>query len=98
MITIDKQPSEDLVYGIDFADEIASGVSLSSITWSAKRLDTLATDNTVLQSTTGTVSGTEGRCKIIDGVDGVDYQLTSIATLSDGNVLEDEILMRVRER
>jgi hypothetical protein len=57
--------------------------------------DTGATDNSVLASTTATIVGTQARVKVQSGTTGIDYKITFLVTLSDGSVLEEDVLMQV---
>jgi hypothetical protein len=91
-----KQPNESYTIAIEFAGQLPAGASLVSGTVSAVRLDTGATDNSVLASTTLTISGTQARVKVQAGTDGVDYRVTSLVTLSTSDVLEEDLLMKVR--
>lgn len=91
-----KQPNESYPIAIEFAGQLPAGASLVSGTVSAARLNTGATDNSVLATTTLTISGTQARVKVQAGEDGVDYRLTALVTLSTSDVLEEDVLMKVR--
>ncbi|MCS6302372.1 MAG: hypothetical protein H8K07_01700 [Nitrospira sp.] len=90
-----KQPNEAYTIAFEFAGKLPSGASLSTGTVSAIRLDTGATDNSVLASTTATIVGTQARVKIQAGTSGVDYEVTFLVTLSTGDVLEEDVIMQV---
>lgn len=90
-----KQPAESYTIAVEFAGKLPSGASLSSGTVSAIRLDTGATDNSVLASTTATISGTQARVKIQAGTAGVKYKLTFLVTLSNGDIFEEAVAMDV---
>ncbi len=93
-----KQPGEKWTQAIEFAGKLPTGASLQSGTISAVRLDTGATDNSVLVSTTLTISGTQALYTHQAGAHGVDYKLTALVTLSNGNLFEEDVLMLVRNQ
>lgn len=90
-----KQPAESYTVAVEFAGKLPTGASLASGTVSAVRLDTGATDNTVLASTTATIVGTQARVKVQAGTSGIDYKLTFLMMLSNGDVLEEDVTMEV---
>jgi hypothetical protein len=95
MKMFEKQPAESWPIAVEFSGKLPSGASLSSGTVSAIRTDTGATDNSVLASTTATIVGTQARVKVQSGTTGIDYKITFLVTLSDGSVLEEDVLMQV---
>jgi hypothetical protein len=95
MKTFEKQPAEAYTIAFEFAGKLPSGANLSSGTVSAIRMDTGATDNSVLASTTATIVSTQARVKVQSGLTGVDYKITFLMTLSNGDLLEEDILMQV---
>lgn len=96
MIELEKQPSENKPLAIDFTGKLPAGLSLASGTVSAIRLDTGAADNSILASTTMTISGAKASFRYLGGVSGVDYKITALVTLSDTvTVLEEDVLLRV---
>lgn len=93
-----KQPSENYPFGFEFANKLPDGLTLSSGTVTGKNIATGVTDNTVLQSTTATISGTQAKFRLQAGTDGASYNISLKVTLSDGSVLEEDLIMHVRER
>lgn len=91
-----KQPGERWTQAIEFSGKLPSGASLASGTINAVRTDTGATDNSVLASTTLTITGTQATYTHLAGLDGITYQLTALVTLSNGDILEEDVLMQVR--
>lgn len=91
-----KISGETITQLIDYSDRLPSGVSVSSATASAVRLNDGAVDGTVL----GTVSNTASSVSFVAtaGTDGLDYLVTVSATLSNSDVLKDLVLMSVRDR
>lgn len=96
MVKFLKQPNESWPVAFEFAGKLPTGATLSSGTVSAVRTDTGATDNSVLASTTLTISGTQARFQPQAGTDGLDYRITALVTLSTGAILEEDALMEVR--
>jgi hypothetical protein len=93
-----KQPAESYTIAVEFAGKLPAGATLVIGTVGAVRLDTGATDNSVLASTSATIVGTQARVKVQAGATGVDYKLTFLLTLSSGDLLEEDIAMQVRDR
>lgn len=98
MKSFEKQPGESYTIAVEFAGKLPSGASLLSGTVSAVRLDTGATDTSVLASTTATIVGTQARVKVQAGASGVDYKITFLLTLSNADLLEEDVLMHVVAR
>lgn len=96
MNSFDKQPAESYTIAIEFLGKLPSGASLSSGTVAGYDIQANATDNTVLASTTATISGTQARVKVQAGTTSKDYKITFTCTLSDSSILEEDIIMRVR--
>lgn len=87
--------AERVPKSIDYADRMPSGATLSSCTVSAVILPAGTADNSVISSTTATVSGTAASVFVRAGVAGFRYAIRFTATLSDTTVLPDELLMIV---
>ena len=97
METITKQPSEVITYGIDFTARMPSGSSLSSAVASAVFLgDGSNASSSVLTSETCTIASSVAKFTVQSGLNGGDYKITILATLSNSNILENDILMKVR--
>lgn len=93
-----KQPAEKLTQEIDFTQYLGSGVTVSSATVAAVRLDTGAAYNTLLTSTTATVASPLVSFQLAaQGESGVDYRVEVSATLSNGDIKNIVIPVRVRE-
>lgn len=90
-----KQPLESYTIAVEFAGKLPSGATLASGTVSAVRMDNGATDNSVLASTTMTIVGTQARVKVQGGLSGIDYKLTCLITLSNSDLLEEDVTMEV---
>jgi len=95
MNTFTKQPSEAFTTGLEFSGKLPTGESLSSGTVTA--YDPAGTDvsSTVLSGTTATISGTQALIKVWAGTHGVDYRIKFVLTLTNGDILEEDLTMKV---
>jgi len=94
---LEKQPWEERIFNLDFRGKLASGVSLSSvvsITFESLALVSGSVDPTV---TGEAVSGTQAQATYIGGTDGEEYKVTIRCTCSDGEKMEAEGILRVRD-
>lgn len=96
METILKQPAERYGYGPDFTNRLPTGATLSSGTIRAIDLSTNSTDNSILASTTATITGNVAYATLVNGVDGKDYQITWTCTLSDSSILVEDAILKVK--
>lgn len=93
-----KELTEKYVISFDYTNKLPSGTALTSAVLSAYDLNTQAIDNTVLNSTTGTISGYYVKAQVLGGVAGHRYKITTVTTLDDSfSKLEDEIIMKVKD-
>lgn len=93
-----KQPAEKRTIAIEYQDELATGVTLSGGTVAAVNLsDGSSASATVLVSTTATISGTQARAQVQAGTNGTDYKITFLTTLSNSDIWEDDVTMKVKE-
>jgi hypothetical protein len=93
----DKTPAETETLAVEFLDRLPSGVTVSSGTVTAVDEDG-TTDETVLGSTTATISGTQTQFVVQAGTHGKFYTVKVTTTLSNSAVRVDEIQMRVVNR
>lgn len=99
MSSFNKQPAEKRTIAIEYARELPSGVTLVSGTVAATNLsDNSSASGAVLVSTTATISGTQAKVQTQAGTNGIDYKITFLTTLSNGDIWEDDIIMKVGER
>lgn len=94
----EKLSTEKFPIQIDMTNRLPNSVTISSVTLAAVDQSTnLDVSNTVLDSTTGTISGNivKGICK--SGTNNKDYEITFTITLSDASILVEQVLMKVRE-
>ncbi len=92
-----KQPSEDRLYEMDFSALLAAGETLSSVSsiTQAARGNVQGAASLVIGS--GAASGAKVQFRISGGTDGEDYKITVVATTSQGNTLEGEGWLYVRD-
>jgi len=95
-----KQPSEQWTIAWNFFGKLApfSSANLASGTITAYNVtDSADATATVLFSSTMQISNWLAKCRVKDGTSGKNYQLTALVVDSDGEVYEEEVLMRVLE-
>ena len=90
-----KQPSETYTIAVDFVGALPVGETPFSGTVSARKYETGVTDNTVLSSTTATISGTQARIRVLGGTSGLVYRITFLVTLTNNDLLEEDVDMFV---
>lgn len=93
----EKQPGESYVIAIEWQGRLPTGANLASGSVNATRYPDMVTDNSVLVSTIATISGTQSMTKVRAGETGRDYRITFSMTLDTGDILEEDVLMQVRE-
>lgn len=87
-----KDPNTDEDYGVNWADRLPSGVTVSSAT-----VKTI-TPNGELTAGSPTVSSPTVTARFTGGTAGTDYAVTFRLTLSDAQTKEVTITIPVRER
>lgn len=92
----DKQPAEAYLIAIEWAGKLPVGASLVSGTVDATRFPDQVQDNSVIANTLASVSGTQSIIKVLNGEHGRDYRITFMMVLSNGDLLEEDVLMQVR--
>jgi len=94
-----KQPAEIRNWYIDYSNRLPSGVVISSVALSAVDCETGAdATSTVVVNTTGTVSANRSIGQFQAGTSGKAYKLTYLSTLDNGELWEDDVIMRVQSR
>jgi hypothetical protein len=96
--TFPKQPTETYTVGVDFADKLPTGASVSTGTVTAIDPAGVDVSGTVLSDTSVTVSGTKALIRVLAGVHGLAYRLKFVCTLSNGDVREKDLLMSVENQ
>lgn len=101
METFSKQSAEKYLIGVDFAEKLPTGASVSSGTVSAVNTSTgLDATVEVLESATAIIVGTQAQAFVKAGDAGIDYKITFLVLLTPGSpvpTLEEDILMQVRD-
>lgn len=94
-----KQPGETFPVAIDFSapGALPDSVTISSAVATAFDARTGATASSVL-SGSATTTTTRATQKVTAGTDGADYHIKILITLSEGSVLEEDLVMEVREK
>lgn len=92
-----KQPAEAYTIGLEFAGKLPAGASLNSGIVAAFDPTGADASGTVLSGTSATIAGTQALIKVQAGTHGLAYRLRFRVTLSNADVLEEDILMQVTE-
>lgn len=93
MNTFSKQPSETYTIGIDFTGKLPAGATITSGIIAAT--DAAGVTASVIADTSAMVVGNEARVKVLAGLHGQDYRIRFRMTLSNMDLLEEDVLMRV---
>lgn len=93
-----KKPGEKYILSIDFVNSLPEQTSLFSVALSATDADGNDISNSVLESTTGTISGTKVLIYVKDGEDGQRCHIKVRASLDDNySILEENLIMKIAE-
>jgi hypothetical protein len=100
--TLDKQPSEDRLYDMDFSPRLAVTELLNAIPTMIEETvdqdDGSVTSSTDLTFGTPTISGQIAQCRISGGLDGVLYKVTFQNAGTDfANLVEAEGFLLVQD-
>lgn len=90
-----KSPAETYTIAIEYSGRLPTGAALISGTVSAINEETKELDNSVLNSTTATISGTQARARVQAGTHGKRYRIVFSTTITGGEILEDIARMEV---
>ena len=85
---LEKQPSESLLYDMDFTGRLASGVTIVSVTSVDFTPDDVVDDDFDIGG--AVPSGTRIQFRCSDGTAGTKYKITAVVVDSAGNTLEGE--------
>lgn len=97
---ITKQPNERYTVSLDYSSKLPEGATIDHAGVSAWDLtNDMDASSELLSTTIGTVSedGLYVGVALKGGIDGREYKVTVLATLSDGEVLEDDVTVYVRD-
>src|SRR5262245_17488127 len=90
-----KQPIETYTIASEFEGKLPAGASLSTGVVAAFDLAGTDVSGIVLSGTTASIVGTQARIRVLAGNHGFDYRLRFRVTLTNSDVLEEDILMQV---
>jgi hypothetical protein len=98
MNTFSKQPAETYTIRVDCTGKLPEATTLS--TGTVALFNALGTDlsSTMLSNTIANIVDSEARVKVIGGTHGLEYRIRFLLTLSNADVLEEDVLMRVENR
>lgn len=85
-----KQPSDDRIYTMDFAALLASSETINGVTSVTAEPTGISIDGVA------TFGGTMAQQRISGGTSGITYKVTFIVTTTEGNILEGEGFLVVR--
>ena len=83
-------PTETETRDVDFVERLAPGETLSSATWTPSPSG--------LSQVSATTSGSVATWKYSGGTGGLDYEIVCRALTTNGNTLEETIILRCRDR
>ena len=87
---LNKQPSESVLYDIDFAPVLRSDDNIDSVT-------SVTTAQSGLVIGSPSFSGQKVQVQISSGTDGILYKLTAIIVSVAGHIKEIDVLLRVED-
>lgn len=100
-----KQPAEIDRIGMDYNNRLASGDQVASATYTVTDGDGTDVTSTLTVSASGQISDTDSdgtndtaSIKVQAGTTGNKYKLTIVATTDNALVLEEDIVIDVKER
>jgi len=95
----DKQSYEEHILTIDASGTIAAGDSIMAGSLSIKAFDSAGTDVTsTIISGTPSFAGTSIQVELIAGTDGADYNIRIRFTTANGEKVEDDLTLRIRDK
>jgi len=92
-----KRPVETRKYTVDFTKVVASGVTISTVQSIGVAKLNNVTEVTALTADSITVSGTKVSFDVTGGTDGEDYEVTINCTDTSGDILSDDVMIKVRK-
>ncbi len=95
--SLEKQPAEKLTIGIDFANDLGDGETISSAVITAIDLSDGSDAGSIILDGTENISGSVVSQKIKAGDDDSRYKITIKATTSAPHVFEADVIMTVIE-
>lgn len=90
-----KQPAETYIISVDMTGKLPTGATITSGAVAAFDPALIDVSATILQSTVATIVGDEARVRVLNGTHGTLYRIRFRLTLSDGDLLEEDVEMSV---
>ena len=95
----DKQSYEEHIVTIDASGTIATGDSIAAGSLAVKAFDSTGTDVTsTIIAGTPSFTGTNIQVELIAGTDGKDYNIRVRFTTANGEKIEDDLTLRIRDK
>jgi hypothetical protein len=92
-----KRPAEQYLIYVQFANNLPPGAELASGTVTAYDQNNQNVSGSVLGSTSASVSGTQAIVEVKAGNDGDRITIKFVMTMNDGQILQENVIMLVRE-
>ncbi len=97
VFSLEKQPAEKLTIGVDFANDLASGETISSAVVSAIDLSDGSDASAIVLTGLSGISTSVVSHTAKAGTDGKRYKITFRATTDAPHIFEADVIMTVRE-
>ena len=92
-----KRPEESRKYGVDFSRVLPVGSSLATIETVSAAAIGLVDEVTPLDVAALNVSGSVANINVSNGTDDEDYEITIKCTDSGGDIVSDDVMIKVRK-
>lgn len=95
---LNKQPAEDKLFDFDFSGKMRDGDSITSVGSVTQEKLGLVSNSADLTLGSTAQSGQTGQVRISGGTDGEQYKIEMVVTTTDGDTLEGEGILTVRDK
>lgn len=92
-----KRPVEERTFLVDFSRVIAAGKTIESVDDVASSTVGLVEGSQAMTVVAGSITGLKVAFKASGGTDEEDYEVTILLTDSDGDVVSDDVMVKVRK-
>lgn len=96
-VTPPKQPGENLPISVDFTLNMPTAGTISSCVCTSRNASTDVDTTATIVNSTATISGAVCTQFVHAGTTGDTHIVTFLATMSDGRVIEDEVILPIVE-